>query len=342
VSSTERLHGLGINVEGLRLERAQVETSAGWTRVTTTIVLCGGGHEGRGEDVCYEVVDHEHFPDPDLSGIGTFGDVSRRIGQAELWPAEPPEHAANVDYRLWAFESAALDLALRQADLNLGEALGRAYEPVHFAVSGVEDPAGWLEVNESLDFKLDVAMSWDEELMKSYAHTGRIRVLDFKAYYTSAKVDGIDDPATYALVASMFPDAILEDAALNDETLAALANSLGRLSFDAPIHSLADVHALSVCPRFLNIKPSRFGTVERLLACIEWCLDNEVTMYGGGQFELGVGREQIQALASLFYAASANDVAPALYNTATDPRGDLPRTPLPVPDRLVGFSFDSA
>lgn len=87
---------------------------------------------------------------------------------------------------------------------------------------------------------------------------------------------------------------------------------------------------------------SRFGTVERLLACIEWCLDNEVTMYGGGQFELGVGRKQIQALASLFYAASTNDIAPAVYNTATDPRTDLPRTPLTVPYRLEGFAFHTA
>ena len=82
---------------------------------------------------------HEHFPEPGSFRNWNVGEVSRRIEQAELWPAEPPEHAANVDYRLWAFESAALDLALRQTNLNLGEALGRTYEPVHFAVSGVED-----------------------------------------------------------------------------------------------------------------------------------------------------------------------------------------------------------
>ena len=59
-------------------------------------------------------------------------------------------------------------------------------------------------------------------------------------------------------------------------------------------------------------------------------------MYGGGQFELGVGREQIQAVASLFYPDAANDVAPSAYNTAT-PGDDLPRSPLPAPFDVPGF-----
>ena len=36
----------------MRLERAEIETAAGWRRVTTTVVLACGGCEGRGEDVC--------------------------------------------------------------------------------------------------------------------------------------------------------------------------------------------------------------------------------------------------------------------------------------------------
>ena len=47
-------------------------------------------------------------------------------------------------------------------------------------------------------------------------------------------------------------------------------------------------------------------------------------VYGGGQFELGPGRGQIQYLASLFSADSPNDVAPSGYN---DP---VPRPGLPV------------
>jgi hypothetical protein len=53
-------------------------------------------------------------------------------------------------------------------------------------------------------------------------------------------------------------------------------------------------------------------------------------MYGGGQFELGVGRRHIQVLASLFYPSGPNDVAPSEYN-AGGPRAGLPRSPLPPP-----------
>jgi hypothetical protein len=53
-------------------------------------------------------------------------------------------------------------------------------------------------------------------------------------------------------------------------------------------------------------------------------------MYGGGQFELGVGRPQIQRLASVFYPDGPNDVAPSEYN-AGGPRPGLPQSPLPAP-----------
>lgn len=342
MTSAERLLSLELEIERLRFERAEIETAAGWPRVTTTVVLEGAGVEGRGEDVCYEVVEHDGFPRPDLTDARTVAGLSQLLAGVDLWPERQPEWKGSVDYRVWAFESAALDLALRQGGLTLGEALEHEYAPVRFAVSGVEDPAGWLAANDSLEFKLDVSASWDEELMRAFAATDRVRVLDFKAYYETSQVESIDDPDEYAMVARLFPDAVLEDAALNDETLSALEAALDRLSFDAPVHSVDDVLVLAVRPRHLNIKPSRFGTVERLFDCIDWCLDNDVAMYGGGQFELGVGREQIQALASLYYAEAPNDVAPPGYNTAVDPQAGLPRNPLPVPVGVTAFRFGSA
>jgi hypothetical protein len=50
-------------------------------------------------------------------------------------------------------------------------------------------------------------------------------------------------------------------------------------------------------------------------------------MYGGGQFELGPGRGQIQYLASLFHPDGSNDVAPGGYNEV-EPRAGLPESPL--------------
>ena len=77
------------------------------------------------------------------------------------------------------------------------------------------------------------------------------------------------------------------------------------------------------------MKPSRFGKLERLLECIEYCDANGMRMYGGGQFELDVGRRQIQTLASVFYPGGPNDVAPSDYNTGA-PRAGLPQSPFPA------------
>ena len=48
--------------------------------------------------------------------------------------------------------------------------------------------------------------------------------------------------------------------------------------------------------------------------------------YGGGQYELGVGRGQIQYLAALFHPDAPNDIAPAGYD-ALDPEPGLPAEP---------------
>jgi hypothetical protein len=171
--------------------------------------------------------------------------------------------------------------------------------------------------------------------MERLAATGSVRVLDFKAYYTGTPVDVVPDPALYRTAVELFPEAVLEDASLDAECGEVLRGQEARLSFDAPIHSVADVRALPVEPGWMNIKPSRFGTTERLLQCIEHCAGEGIRMYGGGQFELGVGRRHIQVLASVFYPGGPNDVAPREYNMG-DPRPGLPPSPLDPPE-AVGF-----
>ncbi|MCC6222078.1 MAG: hypothetical protein IT201_01135 [Thermoleophilia bacterium] len=338
MSLYERVARLELEAEDYRLERRETEVSSGFTRVTTTVVLAGAGHEGRGEDVTYDAADHDAFPRLELAGRRTVDDLSRLLGGLDLFPAGPPRWAASAHYRRWALESAALDLALRQAGLSLGEVLGREYRPVRFVVSTRLDPRAWLAVDSGLRFKLDPTSEWERELMDAVAATGSVDALDFKAYYTDTPVDQAPDAELYRACAELFPDAVLEDPAWTDETRAALRGAEHRLSFDAPVYSLADVDALPVPVRHLNIKPSRFGSVARLFEAIEACERRGVAMYGGGQFELGVGRGQIQALASLFYPDSPNDVAPGGYNDP-EPRAGLPRSPLVPPERPLGFSW---
>jgi hypothetical protein len=341
VSTWERLAGLELVIDEMRTERREMAVSSGFTRVTTTIVLAGGGVEGRGEDVVYDSGDHDPFPAPDLAGRHTLASYSVALGAVDLFPGGASKLPASVNYRRWAFESAALDLALRQAGLSLGEALGRPYRPVRFVVSTRLDPRDWLSVDPGLEFKLDPTSDWTRELMADLAATDSVRCLDFKAYYTGTIVDQAPDPQLYRAAVELFPDAVIEDAAWTDGAREALAGAEGRLSFDAPVHSLADVDGLPVRVRWLNVKPSRFGSLDTLFECIDACEARGIRMYGGGQFELGVGRSHIQALASLFYADGPNDVAPGEYNEP-EPRAGLARSPLAPPGAPVGLSFGSA
>jgi hypothetical protein len=327
VSDYERLAGLELLVEAVDLERAELAVTSGFKRVTTTVRVSGGGSTGEGEDVTYEAAHHDGFSPPDLSGTWTFDDLSQTLDSLDL-----------AGYRRWAFESAALDLALRQRDTSLGEAVGREYRPVRFVVSTREDIDRYLAVQPALEFKIDPTSEWSRALIDELAATGRIRVTDLKGYYRGTVVDQPPDPRLYRDVVEGFPDVVIEDAAFTDETRPILEPVSDRLSFDAPIHSVDDVLALEVEPRWLNIKPSRFGSVRRLLETIAYAEEQGITLYGGGQFELGVGRSHIQALASVYYADSANDVAPSLYNEPQLP-DDAPASPLPAPSKPRGLAF---
>jgi hypothetical protein len=328
----QALSGLRVRIDDYAVERRELQVSSGFTRITTTVVLQGGDETGEGEDVTYTPDDHEHFPDEEmLSGTWTLEEYSRRLDDLELWPEAPPQMEASADYRRWAFESAALDLALRQAGASLTDAVGRPYRPVRFVASTRAELEPYRELYPELEFKLDVDTDWDGALMARLAATDRVRVLDLKAYYRGTAVDLAPDPALYRAVAEAFPDVVIEDPWLQDGCREALSTAEERLSFDAPIHSWADVSALPLEPRWLNIKPSRFGTVRGLLECIEGCEARRIRMYGGGQFELGPGRRQIQRLASIFYADEPNDVAPSEYNEGPAREG-LPTSPLPAPE----------
>jgi hypothetical protein len=165
-----------------------------------------------------------------------------------------------------------------------------------------------------------------------------VDVTDLKGAYHGTIVDQPPDPALYARVARGFPEAWIEDPALTDETEPVLAPYRDRITWDAPIHSVADVEGLPFPPRTLNVKPSRFGTLERLFGFYDHCAERGIGLYGGGQFELGPGRGQVQYLASLFCADAPNDVAPGGYN-AVDLADGLPVSPLaPSPSRK-GFRW---
>ncbi|HEY3971093.1 MAG TPA: hypothetical protein VGL79_06810 [Solirubrobacteraceae bacterium] len=339
---------LPLRIDGYSFDGLQALVSSEFERKSTVIHIAGAGHEGLGEDVTYDAIDHEILqaegPRLALEGSWTIGSFSEHLETLDLFPQEPQREVSRR-YRVWAYESAALDLALRQAGTTLHEALGRTPQPVRFVVSlrlgeppSIDPLRERLAAYPSLQFKLDPTSSWDEQLIAALVATGAVESVDFKAYYSGSIVDQPADPVLYQRVVEAFPDAWIEDPALTLETDAVLEAHRERFSWDAPIHSVADIEALRYPPRMVNIKPSRLGGLRNLLGAYDYCAERRIGNYGGGQFELGVGRGHIQYLASLFHPDAPNDVAPGGYNLPKPYEG-LPASPLAATPEPVGFRW---
>jgi hypothetical protein len=332
---------LPLRIHTYELEKLVQDVSSNFTRVTTVVRLQGDGEEGVGEDVTYDGSLHDAFPDLELAGAWTIDSLSQELDRHDLFTRAPDQHAF-LDYRRWAFESAALDLALRQNGLSLAQALRRELRPVTFVASmridSIEALERWIDLYPTLRLKLDPVSEWSDDLMRAVAALGRVDVVDLKGQYRGTVVDQAPDPRLYARVADAFPDAWIEDPNLDDEECdRVLAPHRDRITWDAPIHSVDDIAALPLQPRTINVKPSRFGSVRRLLDAYDYCADRGIATYGGGQFELGPGRGQIQYLASLLSADSPNDVAPGGYNGPPAP--GLPASPLAPPADAPGFRY---
>ncbi|HEY4450863.1 MAG TPA: hypothetical protein VGN13_04620 [Solirubrobacteraceae bacterium] len=348
MSTWEQLAELPVAIEEYSLAPLQASVSSDFERKSTLIRLRGNGEEGIGEDVTYDAVDQEILqaagPVLELAGSHTLASFCERLGELALF-AQAPQREVSQRYRTWAYESAALDLALRQAGVALHEALAREPHPVHFVVSlRLGEPPTLAPLRRRLDpypglrFKLDPTSSWEEPLIAELVATGAVDAVDFKAYYSGSIVDQPADPVLYRRVVEAFPDAWIEDPAITPETDAVLAAHRERFSWDATIHSIADIEALPYPPRMVNIKPSRLGGLRNLLDAYDYCAERGIGNYGGGQFELGVGRAQNQYLASLFHPDTPNDVAPTGFNLPTPPPG-LPSSPLAPTPAATGFRW---
>ncbi len=345
---------LPLEVEGHQLKGLEAQLSPEFVRATTLIELRGGGETGVGEDVTYDGLDHVAFQAEGgslpLAGSYTLESFFRRLDELDLWPS-PPVREPSILYRRWAFESAALDLALRQAGRSLADALGREARPLNFVVSmrltapGHEGPetadrlVALLERYPGTRFKLDPTNAWTQELVDELAATGAVDTLDLKGFYRGTPVDVRTDPELYRMVAEGFPGAWLEDPDVTEETRPILDAVSERVTWDAPIHTIADIEERPWRPRTINIKPSRVGPLENLFALYDWAEREGVSVYGGGQTELGVGRDHIQYLASIFHPDTPNDTAPGAYNEPELGDG-LPQSPLEPRIAPTGFHRD--
>ena len=348
-STYAQVAGLPLVIDRCELHPLVRDTTSGFTKVSIVVRLGGASHVGEGEDITWDQIDQIEFLRGGghlswLRGGRTFDEFSTLLGLADLFPVEPIRDSARF-YRRWAFESAALDLALRQSGLSLHDAVGRPAAPVNFLASvRIGDPPSlgplyaMLGADPELRFKLDPTPGWDDDLVGELARLGCVDVVDMKGCYRNVNVAMAGDAGLYRRVIEGLPDTWIEDPALEHSTADILERNRHRISWDEPIHSVGDIEALPWRPRMLNLKPARFGSVRALFDAYDYCAAHGIGLYGGGMFEQGPGRGQLQYLASLFHPDAPNDVAPAGYNLQS-PSRDLPHSPLaPEPD-AIGFRW---
>ena len=343
-----RLAELPLVVEACEYDRLHGTLSQEFERVTTHVRLVGAGADGLGEDISPFREDgttlHETRPALPLEGRWTLAGFCDHLATLELF-TQPPEWAGAVRYRNWAFESAALDLALRQAGRSLHDVLGLEPRPVRFVNSlglgnepSIEPLRRRMDRSPGVRFKLDAEPTWSPALIDEVAATRTVDTIDFKGHYGFEVEDPEALGALYDRVIAAFPDAYLEDPHDLPEIAERLGDHLDRVSYDAPIHTAEDVGATPLPARVVNVKPSRIGRLHDLFEVYARGAREGRPMYGGGMGELGVGRGQIELLAALFHADAPNDVAPSAYNE-DDPAGELPGSPLRPRPAATGFRW---
>jgi hypothetical protein len=343
-----RLAELSLVIEACEYDRLHAVLAYGFERITTHVRLVGAGADGLGEDVSVYREDgtalHQTRPSLPLEGEWTLAGFCDHVATLELWP-QPPEWDGALRCRNWAFESSALDLALRQAGRSLHDVLGIKPQPVRFVNSlglgeepSIEPLRRRLARSPGVRFKLDAEATWAPALVDEVAATSAVDTIDFKGQYGLDVKDPEALGALYDHVLAAFPHAYLEDPHDLPEIAQRLGDHLERVSYDSPIRSAEDIGETPLAARVVNVKPSRIGSLRALLEVYARCTRERRPTYGGGMGELGVGRGQIELLAALFHADAPNDVAPSAYNK-DDPADSLPASPLAPRPEATGFRW---
>ena len=183
------------------------------------------------------------------------------------------------------------------------------------------------------EFKLDPENDWDAELIAELARDRRpCDVLDLKGLYRGTPVDVETDPELYARRRRGVPRRLPRGPRPERRDPRGARAHDDRITWDATLHSLADIEADGAEGDQLQAVALRLaaGAARRSTSTAR---RTGSPIYGGGQGESGVGRGQIQYLASLFHPDTPNDVAPSGYNDPAVPDG-LPTSPLdPAPSR---------
>lgn len=322
-----RLADLPLAVEAWEIRIGEIPVRGyygGRPRPTGEVRLTGRGRTGRGENVDwtpedqrrFEAVCREVLPAALPRSGASVGGVREKLRSFGL----EPHHRA-------AIEAAAVELGLGQASTDLSALSGRPRRPVRFCRSigreEVEEHGplaavqALLAARPAARLKLDCPPAgWTPETWEALAATGRVVVLDFKREGTGAQVE---------LGHRHLPEAWLEDppvAAVKDRARGNPGPAwLARVALDGYVGAAADLDRPAFPPAAVNVKAPRVGGPLEALAVLERCRRSGWHAYVGGMFEVGAGRRQARALASLFAPDAWNDLAPLSLGTSAGAPG---------------------
>ena len=282
MSLYDAVKDLPLELESYDLDVSSLDVSSGFTRKTTTIRLTGGGEEGLGEDVTYEASEHdaqlERGAVLPLAGTWTIDSFSQHLAAQALFE-NPPERDVYVDYRRWGFESAALDLALRQNGQTLGQAVGRELRPLTYRRVDAARRAADAGARPGLA-RATTPRCASSSTRRATGRTSSSRSFASSAAWTpsTSRVTTRGRSSTrvpirmlYRRVIDGLPGIWLEDPKIDDGTRPILEEVAAQVTWDAIIHSVEDIEALPWPPKTVNVKPSRFGSIQRLFAAYDYC-----------------------------------------------------------------------
>ena len=155
---------------------------------------------------------------------------------------------------------------------------------------------------------------WDDELIDGLVETGAVDSIDFKGAYKGTPVDVETDPAFYRRDRRGVPGRLARGPRPRDRGRARGAASRTTTASPGTRRSTRSTTS-SRMPRAAAARSTSSrrasASLEALFAGYDFCAERGMGAYGGGQYELGVGRGQIQYLAALFHPDAPNDIAPS-------------------------------
>ena len=245
----------------------------GGLRPSSVVTIAGGGRQGLGEHVGWELENHLRFAERcggwlPVPGRGPVGDLADAI-----------DPAADA-YARTALEGALIDLALKQAGESLPPADG-----LRTVIS--TDDLATVAAHPGASFKVDVDPAWTDDDLAALAQIDLV-VLDFKER---------GDATLATRLRRAFPRAIFEDPP---------PGAPGPVALDRPILTAGDAALAARSGRFVNLKAPRMGGFRELLRALDAC---SAAAYFGGMFEVGPGRALARQLAAMFTPAAPNDLA---------------------------------